>query len=85
MGLGVFGAQPVVPFDAYDRQDNDGGGFDGSIDTPEAYDALIVGKLENVAHGGGPAIRPLPAQQRTPSSGADASTGAQWQVSGMQG
>ena len=57
-----------MALDAHDRQDNDGGGLVGSIRTPEAYDAPIVGKLDNVAHVGGPAICPLPARQRTPQA-----------------
>jgi hypothetical protein len=71
-----------MALDAHDRQDNDGGGLVGSIRTPEAYDAPIVGKLDNVAHVGGPAICPLLPGSGPPKRGASTTSS---QVSGMQG
>jgi hypothetical protein len=83
--LGILGVRLVVPFNANDRQDDDGGGLFRSVRAAKAYDTSLVGKLDNGAHGGGPAIVPLPVRQRTPLLPVRTHAPASSQVSGMQG
>jgi hypothetical protein len=60
--FGILDERRVVPFDADDRENDDGSGLFRHVRAAEAHDASFVRKLDNATHGGGPAIvRSLPA------------------------
>ena len=64
MRFGILDERRVVPFDADDRENDDGGGLLRRINAAEAHDAPLVRKLDNGAHIGGPAVvRSLPGSR----------------------
>jgi len=54
--FGVLCAQLVVPFDANDGENDDGGGLFRRVNAAEADDAPLIGEFDNGAHVGGPAV-----------------------------
>ena len=56
MRFGVLRARLVVPFDADDGKNDDGGGLFRRVHAAEAHNAPLIGEVNNGAHVGGPAV-----------------------------